>query len=113
MLYEVITESTQLVSDVTCYAGNDGAIDVTLSGGTLPYSYNWSNGQTTEDASSLTSGYYTYLMTDAQGCTIGDTVFVDQPDMLDINYEITPVSCVDQTDASIFISPFGGRNNFV
>lgn len=101
-------ESTQFVSDVTCYAGNDGSIDVTLSGGTLPYTYSWSNGQSTEDATNLSSGYYTYMMTDAQGCTIGDTVFVDQPDMLDINYEITPVSCIDQTDASILTSPFGG-----
>ncbi len=96
------------VTDVTCYGGNNGAIDLTLTGGTLPYSTVWSDGQTTEDAVNLISGEYTYTVTDAQGCLIFDSVFVAQPDSIDINYEIIPVSCVDQSDASILVGTFGG-----
>jgi hypothetical protein len=47
---------------------NSGAISVTVSGGTLPYAYTWSNGQTSEDLEGLTEGFYELLVTDANGC---------------------------------------------
>ena len=49
--------------------GEDGAIDVTTSGGTPAYTFLWSNDETSEDISELTAGLYSLTVTDANGCT--------------------------------------------
>jgi hypothetical protein len=59
-----------IVNSVSCFNGNDGSIDISLSGGTMPYTYSWSGGKTTEDISNLTIGSYSLAITDASGCTM-------------------------------------------
>jgi hypothetical protein len=56
--------------NVSSYAGNDGLIDLTVSGGISPYTYYWSNGSSSEDLSGVEEGIYTITVTDANGCTI-------------------------------------------
>jgi hypothetical protein len=56
---------------------NDVSIDVSVSGGTPPYLYSWSNGATTEDLSGLSTNTYTLTVTDASGCTDTISVFID------------------------------------
>lgn len=55
----------------------DGAIDITITGGTPPYAYSWSNGMETEDLEGLTAGDYELVVTDANGCTFTVTITVD------------------------------------
>jgi len=58
-------------------AGNDGAIDLTIGGGST-YSYNWDNGDMTQDISGLTGGSYVVVVTDdATGCNNSETVVVN------------------------------------
>ena len=68
--------AASVVTDVSSAGGNDGAIDLTTTGGTSGYMFNWSNGATTEDINNLTSGMYYVTITDANGCTVMDSVFV-------------------------------------
>lgn len=56
-------------------AGN-GSIDLSVSGGTTPYTYAWSNGPTTEDQSNLTGGTYTVTVTDDNNCEAALSVWV-------------------------------------
>ncbi len=63
------------VSDDT--GGNNGAIDLTASGGTGSLTYLWSNAATSEDLSNLAAGTYTVTITDSNGCTSTDSFTVD------------------------------------
>jgi gliding motility-associated-like protein len=100
--------------DVLCYGGNNGMIDINIIGGTLPYSYLWSNGSTQEDIDSLDQGIYYVTITDAQGCSRTDTVDVTQPDSIALTIT-SPVyayghniSFYQGTDGTIDVTVAGG-----
>ncbi|UCG28279.1 MAG: hypothetical protein JSV24_02660, partial [Bacteroidales bacterium] len=71
------TDSLEIVltgTNISSIGGTDGSIDLTVSGGTSPYSYSWSNGATTEDVSGLTAGVFSVTVTDALDSTATDSI---------------------------------------
>src|SRR5581483_6627002 len=60
-----IVASASSATNVTCYGGNNGTATVSPSGGTAPYTYNWSNGGTSATDNNLTAGTYTVTVKDA------------------------------------------------
>lgn len=71
--------------DVTCNGDEDGSATVTVQGGTTPYEYLWSDGQTSATASGLGAGSYTCTVTDANGCTGSDDVTISEPPPITIS----------------------------
>ncbi|WP_103068652.1 T9SS type A sorting domain-containing protein [Aquimarina sediminis] len=95
---------------VTCLNGDDAEATVMVTGGTPPYSYEWSNGQNTPTVNNLIGGTYLVFVTDAKGCRIEGSVKIEQPNGL----EITPISVVDPTcfegnDGQIEVEITGGN----
>jgi hypothetical protein len=86
-----------------------GIINLTVNGNTAPYSYDWSNGQTTEDLSNLSAGTFSITVTDVNGCEATTSVTILQdPNVLDLSETHVDVSCAGQTNGSIDISTTGG-----
>ena len=56
---------------------NGNNIDISVSGGTVPYNYSWSSGDVTQDLANVSSGTYSVTVTDAFNCSISDTFTVD------------------------------------
>ncbi len=85
--------------------GTNGTATVVASGGTPPYSYLWSNGNTSTTANGLMEGYAGVTITDDNGCSRSDSVFVSR---LTVTATVTDVQCSGGTDGSIKLSVSGG-----
>jgi hypothetical protein len=68
--------------NVSCFGQSNGSINLSVSGGIQPYSYNWGGGVFTEDRSGLISGTYTVTVTDANFCTTITSATISQPSQL-------------------------------
>ncbi|MBK6821429.1 MAG: SprB repeat-containing protein [Bacteroidetes bacterium] len=95
-------------TDVLCNGGTTGTIDLTVSGGTLPYGYTWSNGSTTEDINSLGVGSYTVTVTDGNGCTATLSIAIAEPLALVLSETHTDVLCNGGTTGTIDLTVSGG-----
>ncbi len=94
--------------DVSCNGGSDGSVDLTISGGTAPYSYNWNNGANTEDLSGVGAGSYSATVTDANGCVANANATVTEPSAISLGTSSTEASCAAATDGSVDLSVSGG-----
>ncbi len=69
--------------DPLCNGDNKGVVNLTLIGGTLPYSYNWNNGYYSgEDLVNVPGGTYTVIVTDANGCIKTTNTTVVEPALI-------------------------------
>lgn len=100
------------VSPVTCPGGNNGSIAVTVSGGTSPYTYSWSNAVTTQNRTGLTAGTYTLTVTDATNCTKTQSFAITQPAAMVITPQIQNASCNSEPNGSIFVNVTGGTSPY-
>ena len=93
---------------VSCNNANSGAIDITVIGGTAPFTYNWSNGDTTEDINNLTAGSYTLTITDNYGCRTTSSVTLLPPDNPTISVNSQDIQCYGLNDGAIDITVTSG-----
>ena len=92
---------------VSCH-GNDGTIDLTVNGGTPPYTYAWSNGSNQQDPTNLAPGAHTVTITDALLCSIISQTILVPAEMPAIITNIkSDVNCFGENTGSIDVSAAG------
>lgn len=98
-------------SNVSCYGGADGSIQLTITGGTVPYTAEWSTGDTGPMIDGLSAGSYIFTVTDAHGCTKVGTRTINQTSPLNAQASVMDATCFGGTGA-ILLNIFGGAGMY-
>ena len=104
------------ITNISCNGAADGSIAIEVTGGSKDEngldSYSWSNGETTQNISTLVPGTYTVTITDSNNCQISESFQVTEPDALQLSAEVNQVSCKGASDSNIDITITGGTPNY-
>jgi gliding motility-associated-like protein len=112
-----ITEPAALTLSEThvyllCNGANTGSINVTTNGGSVPYTFAWSNAATTEDLSSLVAGVYSLTVTDNNLCSATISVTITEPAALTLAETHVNVLCNGANTGSINVTTNGGTSPY-
>ena len=103
---------TETHVNILCNGGNNGSIDLTVSGGVSPYTYAWTGGATTQDRSGLTAGTYTVTVTDANTCTKTLSTIITEPAAIVLTATHVNVLCNGGSTGSIDLNVTGGTGAY-
>ncbi len=99
-------------TNVSCNGGNNGSINITITGGTVPYSYNWGGGIITQNRTGLVAGTYNLTTTDSRGCTVAGSTTITQPSAIDISHVVTDATCSPGNNGEIDVTVTGGNSPY-
>ena len=109
-----VISGTTVVTDVSCNGGDSGTIELTPTGGTAPYTYNWGNNVFTKDRIGIFAGNYTVTITDANGCsgTVSGIAVTQPAAAVSGTTVITNISCNGANNGAINLTPSGGTGPY-
>lgn len=110
-----ITEPTLLTSNISftfnprCNAGSDGIVNVNVTGGVQPYSYQWSapTNATTQNLNNVIAGTHTVTVSDANACTVTVTATLTEPAPYSISLNSTNLLCYGGADGTAQVNVSG------
>ncbi|HAD13410.1 MAG TPA: hypothetical protein DCF33_13365, partial [Saprospirales bacterium] len=104
---------TGVVTPVLCSGANTGAINLSVTGGTPGYTFDWSQGSNTEDIGNLPAGTYTVTVTDQLNCTITQVFQVPGNAPIQVNTSVSPNICFGTSQGWINLTITGGNPGYV
>jgi gliding motility-associated-like protein/uncharacterized repeat protein (TIGR01451 family) len=103
---------TPTITDVLCNGEDNGSIVITMEGGTSPYQYaispNLNQFDDVNTFNDLAPGDYSVIVQDSKGCFELIEFTITEPEILEMEVEVTPEYCVGEEDGTITITPTGG-----
>lgn len=102
---DVLDVSTLSQTIESCIPGSDAEAIVGVTGGTFPYTYNWSNNDTDSIASNLIAGEYQVIVTDNNNCEDSVSVIITQftPPVITSLEDFT-LACPGDVDGTLMVS---------
>ena len=95
-------------TNARCNGEASGSINLSLSGGTAPFTYNWTNGATTASLSGLTAGTYAVTITDAANCNATSSISISQPAAIVLSTSGNNPSCSNTNNGSVTATVVSG-----
>ncbi len=102
----------QVAAGISCFGLSDATLSAPTTGGTAPYSFEWSNGQTDSIAVNIGIGQQIVTVTDDNGCTVAGTVTVTQPSPLTTNANAQPATCNGTPTGAVQVVAAGGTSPY-
>ncbi len=99
-------------TNVSCFGGNNGVATTSVTGGTAPYIYLWSNGQNTGTGTNFPAGVHTATVTDQNGCSASVSVTITQPTALTLSVSGTDPLCFNATNGTANAGMLGGTPGY-
>ena len=81
--------SSIIENAIDCENVNSGSIDLQVTGGTAPYTFQWNSGQINDDLENIGPGNYSVIVTDSKGCEITDSFSVYRQEDITTSFDIT------------------------
>jgi hypothetical protein len=115
---DTLTATSQVLQNVLCNGENTGIIRAAATGGTPPYTYLWSNNETTQEIGDLPIGGYVVYVRDARFsdngisghyCFAQAQAFITSPNGIQFNEQITQPTCSGYSNGSISLNVTGGE----
>lgn len=102
-----------VISDINCKGEQDGLIELEINGGNGPFTYLWSNGETSPLLNNLPAGDYSYTVTDGMGCESINAITVAEPqDSLMLSFDITSETCAGDLNGAVTANITGGTSPY-
>ncbi|MBI4645048.1 MAG: SprB repeat-containing protein, partial [Bacteroidia bacterium] len=99
--------------NVSCNGDTNGSIDLTVTGGASPYSYLWSDGESTDALQGVSAGIYSVTVTDINECTSTSSITLTEPGVLtSVISDSTEISCIGACDGTATVSVTGGASPY-
>jgi hypothetical protein len=98
--------------DASCPGESSGSVELMVAGGTPPYHFSWSNGDTTEDLLAVSADTYVVTIADSNGCERIDSIAVDEPPAPDYSLFPNDLFCYGDSSGNIQLSLSGGIGPF-
>ena len=110
--YTNVSAAINQTINTNCFDSNDGSLSVLPSGGNGTYTYNWSNGATTQVNGSLAPGTYFVTVSDTENCTSTASGVITAPTAVNTNAVATPQTANGSADGTASAAPTGGTPGY-
>ncbi len=102
-----------ITTDAVCYGDCNGSINTNVTGGIPPYSYNWNNGEMTQNINNLCAGIYTVTVTDSTLSAVNESVSILHADSIYVSISANPDTILIGESSIITVNASGGNPPYV
>jgi hypothetical protein len=109
---DIISAITINKEDPGCFGDSTGMIEIQAMGGTGNLVFDWSNGNSTSQASNITAGVHSVTISDDSNCSVTYVDSLEQPDALSMSLDAVNATCESDDDGEVSSNVSGGTTPY-